>query len=58
MAFVVARTAGGRPSLMHETTDLDVTTCGLDISKWSRAYRAHPIKEILCRKCSTKGGKK
>ena len=49
--FVVARTASGRPSLQHITLDLDTTKCGMDISRWSRAYSSTPIKEILCKKC-------
>lgn len=54
MAYVVARTGAGRPSLQHHTEDMTKTTCGLDISVWSRAYMKSPIKEILCRKCAKK----
>ncbi len=52
MAFVVARTTGGRPSLQHQTDDHEMTACGRDIRMWSRAYMKTPIKEILCIRCA------
>lgn len=51
MPYVVARTMSKRPSLQHFTSDLDMTSCGIDISLWSRAYMKTEIKEILCLKC-------
>lgn len=51
MPYVVARTASKRPSLQHFTVDHEVTSCGLDISIWSRAYMKTEIREILCLKC-------
>ncbi|WNO27825.1 hypothetical protein SEA_HUWBERT_74 [Microbacterium phage Huwbert] len=51
MPYVVARTASKRPSLQHFTVDHEVTSCGLDISIWSRAYMKTEIKEIFCLKC-------
>lgn len=52
MTYVLARTSSGRPALQHRTEDHDQTLCGLDITKWSRAYTPTAIKEILCKKCS------
>lgn len=52
MAYVVARTGAGRPSLQHRMNDLEVTICGLDISAWSRHYMSTAIKEIFCKKCN------
>lgn len=51
--YVVARNAKGRPMLMHEVRGKRtyITTCGLDISPWSRAYFHEPITTILCLKC-------
>jgi hypothetical protein len=51
MPYVVARTMSKRPSLQHFTPDHNKTSCGLDISGWSRAYMRTEIKEILCIKC-------
>ena len=51
MAFVVARTTGGRPSLQHQTDDHEITACGRDIRMWSRAYMKRSIPEILCIRC-------
>lgn len=56
MTYVIARTASKRPTLQHKLASdsvwPDSTECGLDITKWSRAYQAEPITEILCRKCA------
>lgn len=54
--FILARTAKGRPTLMHQLEEDfgDVTSCGLDVTQWSRAYKAYPIKEILRKKCGRK----
>lgn len=49
--YALARSATGRPTLQHRTTDMNTTLCGLDMTSWSRAYQAVPIREILCKKC-------
>ena len=51
--YVVARNAKGRPMLMHEVKGprTYTTTCGLDVSPWSRAYFSESIPTILCLKC-------
>ena len=49
--YALARSATGRPTLQHRTTDMNTTLCGLDMTSWSRAYQATPIREILCKKC-------
>jgi hypothetical protein len=50
--YVLARNGSGRPTLQHKTSLLYPTTsCGIDISGWSRSYSKKPIPEILCRKC-------
>lgn len=51
MNYILARTASGRPSLMHKLGTANRTLCGLDITLWSRAYLATPISQILCKKC-------
>lgn len=56
--WILARTAKGRPTLMHQLVEDygDKTSCGTDVTSWSRAYRASPIKEIACIKCAKKAG--
>lgn len=56
MTFILARTGSGRPSLQHvlDLEDLDRSSCGLDISIWSRAYMRDAIPQILCKKCGKK----
>lgn len=51
--FIIARTSKGRPTLMHALNERygEKTMCGLEVESWSRAYKAEPIKEILCVKC-------
>lgn len=50
--YVLARNAGGRPTLQHKLVDgsSSMTACGYDCSGWSRAYMPRRIDEILCRK--------
>lgn len=57
--WVIARTATGRPTLMHQLEEDygDRSSCGLDVTQWSRAYKAEPIKEIACIKCAKKAGR-
>ena len=51
--YLIARTAAGRPSLMHKVGLIPgKTACGLDVRGWSRAWMDHPIPEILCKKCA------
>ena len=54
--FVIARTARRRPTLQHQVSDADAarTSCGLDISAWSRAYQTSAIPQIICIKCDQK----
>ena len=54
--FIIARTAKGRPTLMHRLADWSwaYTACGLNIQLWSRAYTTDPISQILCKKCAKK----
>lgn len=56
--WILARTSNGRPTLMHHLEEDygDKTSCGLEVTTWSRAYRARPIKEIACIKCTKKAG--
>lgn len=51
--YVLARAAGGRPSLQHKLKDnaFDETECGVYIGHWSRAYTDTAIPQILCKKC-------
>jgi len=60
MMFIVARTTSGRPSLQHAVDGYleDTTSCGLDITGWSRAYQSIPIPQILCKKCGRTAAKK
>jgi hypothetical protein len=53
MKFVIARTARDRPSLMHKLSEEYeyLTSCGVDVTGWSRAYLAEPIPEVLCKRC-------
>lgn len=55
--FVVARTAKGRPTLMHALYEGShtLTLCGVSIIGWSRAYFHQPIPQILCKTCAKKG---
>lgn len=48
--YVVARTAGGRPTLQHLLPPGvgSVTACGVEMEEWSRAYMRAPVPEILC----------
>jgi hypothetical protein len=50
-AYVIARTANGRPSLQHRVhpTHSQQTACGYDISAWSRHYMREVITEVLCK---------
>lgn len=54
MRFMVARTGSGRPSLMHaiHIDDFSTTTCGLDVSRWSRFYVERAIPQVLCKRCA------
>lgn len=52
--FTIARTANGRPSLMHLVAENNWTACGIDINGWSRAYIKSAIPQILCKKCAKK----
>ena len=56
--WILARTSKGRPTLMHHLGEDygDETSCGLDVTQWSRAYRKVVIKEIACKKCTKKAG--
>lgn len=51
--YVIARTPSSRPTLMHALSWVDpaLTRCGLDTTKWSRAYMSSPVPEILCQRC-------
>lgn len=57
MPYVIARNAGGRPTLQHYTSDYRTSTCGLDITRWSRAYSEVKLREIICRNCDKNMGK-
>lgn len=50
--FVIARSARGRPTLMHRLRDrqTEMTACGVDTREWSRAYSPKPIEAILCKR--------
>jgi hypothetical protein len=50
--YVIARNAGGRPTLQHKLVDgtASVTECGTDVSSWSRAYSYKRIEEVLCKR--------
>ena len=53
--YIIARTAGGRPSLQHALVNDGITTeCGLDTSWWSRAYQSQMISQVICKKCRKK----
>jgi len=51
--YVIARTAGNRPSLQHKIDpgSPGTTKCGYEMIGWSRAYMTKPIREVLCKKC-------
>lgn len=49
--YVIARTAKGRPTLMHLLSSDNKTACGLDMSLWSRSYHHIAFDQILCKKC-------
>ncbi len=64
--FVAARTAAGRPALIHRATqDGDKTKCGRDLSAWSRVYlRTVPdemdvlrCRAVACQRDEAVGGK-
>lgn len=50
--YVVARSHTGRATLQHKvsTQDINWTSCGYDISPWSRHYMSERIEVILCKK--------
>jgi hypothetical protein len=52
--YVIARTAKGRPTLMHKVyhSDSGFTVCGQVLWAWSRAYFPAPIPQVLCKKCA------
>lgn len=52
MIFVIARSSKGRPTLQHLLQADDVTSCGLLMTGWSRAYQPLPIRAVLCKKCA------
>ena len=47
--WVLAR-SNGRPTLMHRMVDGDteMTRCGINVARWSRAFTRAPIPEVLC----------
>ena len=53
--YIIARTASKRPSLQHRLVlgedGAHITSCGLDVSMWSRAYQNKPIPQVLCVRC-------
>lgn len=51
--FLIARTAGGRPTLMHRVSldDPGYTACGWPLAGWSCAFQAVLIRQLLCRRC-------
>lgn len=57
--FVIARTAKGRPTLMHQlgTNTYARTACGQDVSAWSRSYHDSVIEAVFCKKCKAIGGR-
>ena len=54
--LIIARAAGGRPSLQHALMldDPDRSECGLDVTRWSRAYTKFVIPQVMCQKCARK----
>lgn len=48
--YVIARNAGGRPTLQHKLVDgtASVTCCGREMTGWSRHYSPKPIPQLLC----------
>ena len=51
--YMIARTRSGKPTLQHrlQATDHTQTVCGLDATRWSRAYQVYAISAIFCKKC-------
>jgi hypothetical protein len=48
--YVIARTAGGRPTVQHRISSLlTFTACGRDTSPWSCAYQTDAIEVIRCK---------
>jgi hypothetical protein len=52
--YVIARAHNNRPTLQHEVSISNSTSCGLDISTWRRAYQNSPIPELLCKRCNSR----
>lgn len=48
--YLIARNAGGRPTLQHLAKDGhgEITACGVNVSAWSRSFSDKPILEVLC----------
>jgi hypothetical protein len=59
--YVIARNAGGRPTLMHGlANDNRHTLCGIDLheSRWSVSYLKVAIQVMLCYRCKAYEGSK
>lgn len=48
--YVVARNSSGRPVLQHKLIDGQAThtSCGQDVTPWSRQYTHIRLEAILC----------
>lgn len=51
-AYVVGRGLSGRPTVQHKLVAGSAvdTTCGTDVSQYSRSYTHQVLEAILCRK--------
>jgi hypothetical protein len=55
--YVIARTAGGRPTVQHRISQVPTfTACGRDTSPWSCAYQTEPIEVIRCKAVGCRDG--
>lgn len=55
--YVIARNAGGRPTLQHKLVDgsASETKCGYNMDGWSRSFSTKPIEAVLCRLAACRG---
>lgn len=48
--YLVARTAGGRPTVQHRVSQVHTfTACGRDTTPWSVGYQNDKIEVIACK---------
>lgn len=53
-AYVIARSAGGRPTLQHKLVDgqTTYTRCGRSMQGWSVALSRKAIEPVLCKQAA------